>query len=238
MVLLGAFINGLEAFIGGVIGLAFKGKVPDDLGDLLLKGQGLCVVLVGIQGMMAGGNVVVVTLSMALGCLLGHAANLDDRVCRLGGWAQARLDSAFASRKRLGSFSEGFVASTLFTCTGAMAIVGSLSSGIRLDHSTLVTKGLIDLVVCIPLAATMGIGVPFCALSLIAYEGVLSLLAAALGSVLTQAIIAEVATVGSLLLLAVGANLLKIADLKVANMLPAAFVPIALVPLLSVLGLL
>ena len=127
---------------------------------------------------------------------------------------------------------------TLFTCTGAMAIVGSLSSGIQLDHSTLIAKGLIDLVVCVPFAATVGVGVPFCALSLIVYEGALSLLSAVLGSVLTGAIISEVAVTGSLLLLAVGTNLLKLTDMKVANMLPAAFMPIALVPLLSLLGLL
>jgi len=235
---MGALINGLEAFVGGVIGLIFKSKVSDDLGDFLLKGQGLCVVLVGIQGMVAGGSVVVVTLAMALGCLVGHLADLDEKVRRLGRWAQARIDAAFSGSKRLGSFSEGFVAATLFTCTGAMAIVGSLSSGIQLDHSTLIAKGLIDLVVCIPFAATMGVGVPFCALSLIVYEGALSLLSAVLGSVLTSAIIDEVAVTGSLLLLAVGTNLLKLTDMRVANMLPAAFMPIVLVPLLSLLGLL
>ena len=74
---MGALINGLEAFVGGVIGLVFKSKVSDDLGDFLLKGQGLCVVLVGIQGMVAGGSVVVVTLSMALGCLVGYLVNLE-----------------------------------------------------------------------------------------------------------------------------------------------------------------
>ncbi|WP_234966928.1 DUF554 domain-containing protein [Olsenella urininfantis] len=235
---MGALINGLEAFVGGVIGLVFKSKVSDDLGDFLLKGQGLCVVLVGIQGMVAGGSVVVVTLSMALGCLVGYLVNLDEKVRHLGSWAQARIDAAFSGSGRLGSFSEGFVTATLFTCTGAMAIVGSLSSGIQLDHSTLIAKGLIDLVVCVPFAATVGVGVPFCALSLIVYEGALSLLSAVLGSVLTGAIISEVAVTGSLLLLAVGTNLLKLTDMKVANMLPAAFMPIALVPLLSLLGLL
>lgn len=238
MVLLGALLNGLEAFLGGVIGLLFKSHVSDDLGDFLLKGQGLCVVLVGVQGMTSGGSVVVVTAAMALGCLVGYLIDLDGLVRRLGNWVQRRLSTTFSGSERLGSFSEGFVAATLFCCTGAMAIVGSLQSGLQLDHATLVAKGLIDLVVCIPLAAILGVGVPFAGVSLLVYEGILSLLASALGGVLTEAVIAEVSVTGSLLLLAVGTNLLKVTDLKVANMLPAAFMPIALVPLTSAMGLL
>ena len=219
MVLLGALINAVEAAVGGLIGLVFKSHVSDDLGDFLLKGQGLCVVLVGVQGMASGGSIVVVTLAVALGSLVGYLIDLDGAVNRLGDWAQRRLNAAFAGSKRLGSFSQGFVNATLFCCTGAMAI-------------------LIDLVVCIPFAATMGIGVPFVAVSVFVYQGVLSLLAAALGGLLTQAVITEIAVTGSLLLLAVGLNLLKLTDLKVANRLPAAFMPIALVPVMTVLGLL
>lgn len=237
VILLGALVNGLEAAAGGIIGLLFKGRVSDDLGDFLLKGQGLAVVLVGVQGMVNGGSVIVVTLAMALGCLIGYRLDIDGHVHRLGQRVQRRLNERFAGSERLGSFSEGFVAATLFTCTGAMAIMGSIQSGIQLDHSTLVAKGLIDLVVCVPLAATMGIGVPFCGLSLLAYEGVLSALAALLGSVVTKAIITQVVCTGSLLLFAVGTNLLKVTDIKVANMLPAAFVPFVLVPLMQMAGL-
>lgn len=238
MFLIGAIANGLEAFVGGLIGLAFKSRASDELGDFLLKGQGLCVVLVGVQGMAQGGSVIVATLSLALGCLLGFWLDIDRQVTRLGSWAQRRINAAFEGSERLGSFSEGFVSATLFTCTGAMAIMGSLQSGIQLDHATLVSKGVIDLVVCIPFAATMGIGVPFCGVSLIVYEGVLSALAAVLGGLLSSEVVAEVALAGSVLLFAVGTNLLKLTDLKVANMLPSAFMPILLVPPMQALGLL
>lgn len=238
MVLLGALLNALEAAAGGLIGLLFKRRVSDALGDFLLKGQGLCVVLVAVQGMVEGGSVIVVTLSMALGCLVGYLADLDGHVRRLGDKVQARLDAALAGSSRLGNFSEGFVASTLFCCTGAMAIVGSLQAGIQLDHSTLIAKGLIDLVVCIPMAATLGIGVPFGGVSIFVYESVLSVLAAVIGGLLSDAVITEMSVTGSLLLLGMGLNLLGVTKLKVANMLPAAFVPIAIVPILQVAGLL
>jgi uncharacterized membrane protein YqgA involved in biofilm formation len=234
VVLFGALMNGLEAFVGGVLGLLFKRHVSDELGDFLLKGQGLCVVLVAVQGMVAkGGSIAVVTMSVALGSLIGYAVNIDGWVKRLGDWAQERLNRLFSGSERMGSFSEGFVASTLFCCTGAMAILGSISAGIQLDPSTLIAKGVIDLVVCLPLAATLGIGVPFCGISLVVYEGVLSILASLVGPLLSSAAIVQMGVTGSVLLLAVGTNLMGLTNIKVANILPAAFLPIAFVPLAS-----
>ena len=238
MVIFGALMNALEAFVGGLLGLVFKSRVSDDLGDFLLKGQGLCVVLVAVQGMTGEGNISVVTLSVALGALVGYLLDIDGAVRRLGDWVQGRLDALLAGSDRFGSFSEGFVTATLFTCTGAMAIVGSLESGIALQHETLIAKGVIDLVVCIPMAATLGIGVPFCGVSLLVYESVLSLAASLLGPLLTDMVIAQMSVTGSLLLFAVATNLLDLTDLKVANLLPAAFMPIALVPLMGAVGLL
>lgn len=236
MIVLGALINGLEAAAGGIIGLLFKRHVSQKLGDFLLEGQGLCCLLVGVQGMVEGGNVSVVTLSLALGCAIGYALDIDAWVRRLGDKVQARLNAAFAGSSHLGSFSEGFVNATLFCCTGAMAIVGSLASGIQLDPSTLIAKGVIDLVVCIPMAATLGIGVPFVGVSLLVYEGILSLAASAVAPLLSDAVVTEMAVTGSLLLLVVGTNLMKITTIKVANMLPSCFLPMALVPLMGLFG--
>lgn len=237
VVLAGALINGLEATLGGVLGLLFKERVSERLGDFLLKGQGLAVVLVAVQGMMRGGDVAIVTLSLALGSVVGLAIDIDARIRSFGDRVQQRLNQAFAGSKRLGNFSDGFVTATIFTCTGAMAIVGSLSSGIALDHATLISKGVIDLAVCLPMAATMGIGVPFCGVSLVVYEGILSLLASLVGTFLSDAVVTEVAVTGSTLLLAVGTNFLGVTDIKVANLIPTAFVPILLVPLAVTLGL-
>lgn len=237
VVFLGAAINALEALLGAVFGLFFKQKVSKELSDFLLKGQGLCVILVAIQGMAGQGSVIIATISVALGSLIGYALAIDAKVTRLGKWAEAKLGGIGSKSNGEGSFAKAFVTSTLFTCTGAMAILGSLSAGIDLDSSTLLAKGLIDMVVCIPMAASMGIGVAFCSVSLLVYEGILSLLASFLTPILSTAVITEMVATGSLLLLAVGTNLLEITDIKVANMLPAAFLPIALVPLATVLGL-
>ena len=78
---------------------------------------------------------------------------------------QRKLDVAFKGSTALGNFSDGFVAATLFICIGAMAILGSLQSGLQLDHSTLYAKALIDMVVVMVMATTLGVGVPFSGVS-------------------------------------------------------------------------
>ena len=54
MVILGALVNGIATVIGGVLGLVFKRRVSQKLGDFLMQGLGLCVMLVGVQGMVKG----------------------------------------------------------------------------------------------------------------------------------------------------------------------------------------
>lgn len=146
--------------------------------------------------------------------------DIDAAIHRFGDWIQRKLDAAFKGSTALGNFSDGFVAATLFICIGAMAILGSLQSGLQLDHSTLYAKALIDMVVVMVMATTLGVGVPFSGVCVFVYEAALSLAASALAPLLTDAVIAEMVCAGSLLLLAIGMNMLKITDIKVANFLP------------------
>lgn len=228
MVILGALVNGIAVAAGGTLGLLFKRRISAKLGDFLMQGLGLCVILTAVQGMMEGSDVTVPVLSMVIGGALGYALDIDGAVRRFGDAVQTRLNRALGTRAALGSFSDGFVSATLFICIGAMAILGSLESGLALDHSTLFTKALIDMVVVMVMATTLGVGVPFSGLAVFAYEAALSLCASLAAPYLTDAVIAEMVCVGSLLLLAIGLNMLKVTDIKTANFLPAAFLPIAL----------
>ena len=226
MIILGALVNGIATVIGGVLGLLFRSRVSAKLGDFLMQGLGLCVVLVAVQGMLQGGNVVITVLSIVFGGLLGYWIDIDAAIHRFGDWIQGGINKAFGGYASLGRFSDGLMASMLFICIGAMAILGSLQSGLQLDHSTLYAKALIDLVVVMVMATTLGIGVPFSGLCVFAYEALLSLGASLLAPFLTDAAIAEMVCAGSLLLFAIGLNMLKLTDIKVANFLPAAFLPI------------
>ncbi len=223
MVILGALVNGALTVAGGVAGLALRRRVSQGLGDFLMEGLGLCVILVAAGGMTGSTPVLAVVASVVLGSLLGRALDIEGALRRLGDRVQDALAHRFRGSAAMGRFSEGFVAATLFICVGSMAVVGSLQSGLSGDHSTLFAKGAIDMVV----------GVPFSGICAFAYEALLSAGASLLSPVLTDAVISAMTVTGSLLLLAVGLNMLGVTRIKVADMLPAAFVPVLFAPWLG-----
>ena len=139
-------------------------------------------------------------------------------------WLRKKLASK--SKKSASGFSEGFVSATLIFCVGAMSVVGSLSSGLKYEHTTLYSKAVLDGIVSIILASTYGIGVMFSIIPILIYQGGIALLASVLSPVLTTVIINEMSAAGSLLILALSLNMLKITDIKIMNMLPAIFLPI------------
>lgn len=106
-----------------------------------------------------------------------------------------------------------------------MTVVGAMQSGMDNTHSVLYAKGLIDCVSAATFAMGMGIGVGFSALSVLIYEGGLTLLAGVVAPIMSQEIIALSSTIGSLFLIGMALNMLKVTDLKIANFLPAMFVP-------------
>ena len=124
--------------------------------------------------------------------------------------------------------AEGFVTSSLLCCTGAMTIVGSLQSGLSLDHSTLFAKSLIDGIAAVVLASSLGFGVLFSGILCLVYEGGLALCAQFIGPFLTESVINEMTCVGSLLIVGIGINMLFKNKICVMNSVPAVFLPILL----------
>ena len=115
--------------------------------------------------------------------------------------------------------------SSILFCTGSMAIVGALQSGLQGNHEMLYAKSILDGVISIIFASTMGIGVAFSAIPVFLYEGAIALGASFIKNWLTIEIITEMSAVGSLLIAAIGFNFLEIKAIKVANMIPAIFLP-------------
>ena len=130
--------------------------------------------------------------------------------------------------RNLRSFVQGFLSATLLFCVGTMAILGSLDAGLRNDHATLLAKSVMDTISACIFASTLGLGVLFSAVPLFLYQGGITLLASVVGPYLTEGVIAEMNTVGSLLLLGLSLDLLGIKKLKLMNYIPAIFLPILL----------
>ena len=117
--------------------------------------------------------------------------------------------------------AQGFVSASLLFCVGAMTIIGSLEAGLKGDNTTLFTKSILDFFSSMMLSASLGIGVICAAAFVLVFQGGLVLLSGLLDTVLTEAAIAEITCVGSLMIFALGLNLIGITKIKVANYFPA-----------------
>lgn len=221
ILLSGAVVNFFLVILGSLIGLLFKKGIPEKLQNALMTGMAFCVLYIGITGLFEEGtNILVIIVCMALGAVLGELIDLDKRVNNLGLWVEKKV---FKNKDT--KIAEGFVAATLLFCVGAMTIVGSIDSGISGDNSTLYSKSVIDCVAAAALTSSMGIGVIFASFSTLIIEGGISLLANVISPVLTEYIIAQMSVIGSLLIIALALNMLKITKIKVMNFVPAILLP-------------
>ncbi|MDP4144648.1 MAG: DUF554 domain-containing protein [Bacillota bacterium] len=231
--MLGTIVNFLAIIAGSILGLILKGGIPKRISDTVMHGLALCVIFIGISGAIKGSNVLLIIISIIIGAIIGELINLDNLTQRLGD----KIESKFKSRGW--KVSEGFVTASLLFCTGAMAIVGSLTDGLQGNHEILFSKSALDGIASIIFASSLGIGVLFASVSVLLYQGIITLGAASLKVILIQSVVTDMTAVGSLLIIGLGLNMLGITKIKVANLLPAIFIPIIyqlilnLFPLLS-----
>ena len=218
--MLGTIVNTLAIIAGSLIGLLFKGGIPEKYSQTIMHAIGLAVVLIGLKTALKTDDILIIIISMALGSVIGELLCIEDRLQQLGKWL-GRLVSGDND-----GVAKGFVTASLIYCVGAMAIVGSLESGLSGNHQTLFAKSLLDGIGSILFASTLGIGVLFSAVSVFLYQGAITLGASTLKQFLTPVVVAQMSAVGGLLIMAIGLNLLEIKKLKIGNMLPAIFIPL------------
>ncbi|MDJ0783375.1 MAG: DUF554 domain-containing protein [Desulfosarcinaceae bacterium] len=219
--MLGTWVNGGAIIVGGGVGLLLRGGLPERFKTILLQAVGLAVVLVGLKGALGTDAILVVVISMAVGGLLGEALGIEAALERLGHFVEARF------AKGRGSFAKGFVTASLVFCVGSMAILGALESGLTGNHQTLFAKSLLDGIISVVFASTFGVGALFSAISVVVYQGLITLAATALKPFLLEEVVRQMTGVGGLLIMALGLNMLEFPRIRVGNMLPAIFMPLA-----------
>lgn len=219
---LGTIVNAAAIVAGCTIGMLAKRGISQRVMDAVMKGVALCIVYIGIDGMLEGSKTLAVIIAMALGAGIGTLLDLDGKMSKLGDIVEKRLAGGGAG------IAQGFVTASLIFCVGAMAVVGSLQSGLSGDNSTLYTKALLDGISSMVLTASLGVGVGLSAVCVLVYQGALTLLAGLLSPVLSDAVIAEMTCVGSILIMALGLNMLGITKLKVMDYILAIFLVIPL----------
>lgn len=236
--MIGTIINFFAILLGTAIGLLLRKGIPDRLKDTIVQGQGLCVILVGLfatfdvneAGQLIRADLTCVIVCMVIGSFLGALVNIEKRLNDLG----SMIEKRFVPNAGEGSIAKGFVTASLVFCVGAMAIVGPMNSSLRGDHSTLISKSILDGVFAIFFTSSLGIGVGLSAFAVLIYQGIFALLAAWIEPFLTVDMRTQLSAVGGLLIMGIGLNMIYDKHhIPVGNMLPSIFMPMAYLPLIG-----
>jgi len=218
VILIGVLINTLTVLAGSTVGLLCKRGIPERLSNAVMLAIGLCSIYIGIAGALEGQNTLVLIISMVLGTAAGTLLDLDGKIGRLGRWVEEKFPRRGDGQA---SVAEGFVTACLLFCVGSMTIVGCLNAGLAGDQEMLFTKSTLDLISSMMLSVSLGVGVLLSAAFVLTFQGGLVLLAGFLKPALTSFAIAEMTCAGSVMILALGLNLIGVTKIKVADFLPA-----------------
>ena len=218
---LGTIVNAAAILLGGGAGLLLHKGISEKLHTRVMEALALGVILIGLSGALKGEKTLVMILSLAVGAAIGALLSIDDGFHRLADKLSGRL----VGPDKQAGFAAGFVSASLLFCTGAMAVTGALQDGFTGDHSILFATAPLDGTSALLLASAMGGGVLLSAAAVFLYQGLFTLLGLFSASFFAASAV-EMGAVGSLLLVPIGLNMLKVTHIKVMDLLPAIFLPI------------
>ncbi|MCY6483337.1 DUF554 domain-containing protein [Clostridium aestuarii] len=224
--MIGTTVDSIAIIVGSLIGILFKKGINEKISKTVMNGLALCVLFIGVSNIIdtynkfESNSMLIIIISMVIGSIIGEIIDIDKRIENLGNTIEVKL------KKSGGQIAEGFVTTSLLFCIGAMAIIGSLESGLSGNHKTLFAKSIIDGITSIIFASSLGIGVMLSAISVFVYQGIITLGASFLKVILIQSVITNMTAIGGILIIGLGFNVLGMTKIKVANLLPGIFLPI------------
>ena len=235
---LGTILNVITILVGSTLGVFFGHRLPERTTRTVTDGLGLVTLVIGglnvvsvndpdFRAAVGGSATLLVVLgAVLLGGITGSLLRIEDRLEGMGGWLQSKLVKGEGSESKA-KFVEGFVDASLVFVIGPLAILGSLSDGLGRGIDQLALKSTLDGFASLAFAASLGWGVAASAISVLVWQGLWTVAAVLLGSLLPAALLASITATGGILLLGVGFRLLQIRQVPVGDLLPALlFAPI------------
>ena len=211
----GTLVNTTTVIIGSLVGLAVGSRFTDKIKTIVLQALGLCTLLIGMKMAFKTENILIVIGSLALGGIVGELLKIEDGLEKIGDIIKSKVKSESKT------FVLGFVTASLVFCVGPMTIVGAIQDGISGNADTLYAKSMLDGFASIAFASSLGVGVFFSFLTVLVFQGALTLLGSQLTFLLNTRILNELTATGGLMILGIGFYLLDIKRIKVGNFLPA-----------------
>lgn len=215
----GTLVNAAAVIIGSGVGLALKQGIPEKYQNTIIHGMSLAVGVIGLQMALKTQNMLVVILGIAVGAVIGETLNIDGGLNKIGSWLSKKLSNSDETKQN--NIGRGFVTASLVYCIGAMAVVGSIQDGLTGDTSILYAKSLLDGIISVVFTSSMGIGVAFSSVSILVYQGIITLLAGFFSAVLSDRVVTELTATGGILIVGVSILMLEVKNIKLANLLPA-----------------
>lgn len=246
---LGVLVNVVAVIVGAVAGTLAGETIPERMREGVVKAAGLAVLVIGIagaltamgdlaahEGLLGKYGVLVFVGSLVIGTFFGELMRIEHYLEQFGHWLHRVVEKvpflagagpdAEDEEHSERNLVEGFMSASLIYCVGAMTVLGSIQDGLG-DPSILYLKALLDGVVSVFLASTLGIGVALSAVSIFILQGSIALVAFMAGNIIPEIAIVGVEVVGGTLIAGIGLNFLIAKRIPVGNMLPAVFVAMA-----------
>ena len=235
----GTLLNVVTVVVGAGAGVLLGARLPDRVRSTVLDMLGLFTIVLGVTNaldafgdelasVLGRAAVLVIIAALLIGAVAGELFRLEYRLERAGAWLQERAQGAHGDAAR---FIEGFVVASLVFCVGPLTILGSIQDGLTGDYELLAIKSMLDGFAALAFASALGIGVGFSAVTVLIFQGTISLSASAAAGGLTEPMLASVNAIGGLLILGIGLRLLDLRQVRVANALPALVIAPAVVAL-------
>ena len=231
---LGTVLNVGTIVLGSALGILGGSRFPQKLRTLMTDVLG-CVALINaadnlrsvwnhsfVSAVPKGWTTLGTLSALILGGVVGYLLHIEDRLENFG----VRIKVRFGARDK-GSFLEGFMAASLLFAIGPLAILGSVSDGMRTGIAQLVLKSTLDGFAAMAFATTFGWGVAFSAIPVAIYQFSWTAIGFFLGNILTQYQVQALTAVGGVMLFGIGLRLLNIKVMAIGDLLPAlAFAPL------------
>ncbi|MDD3980765.1 MAG: DUF554 domain-containing protein [Spirochaetia bacterium] len=218
-------INALAVVVGSLVGLFLRKGIKEQYQKIIFAAAGITSLVIGIQMALTTEHLLAFALALILGGLAGTALNIEGSIMNFG----ERLKNRFDRSAEGTSFATGFLNASVLFCSGAMAIVGSFKAGTEGDYSIIFTKSILDGFMSMIFAGALGKGVIFSALSVLIYQGALTILSVWIKPFVTEIMLSELTAIGGALVIMIGLGLLDIKKIKTADFIPALLVTVLLV---------
>lgn len=219
--MIAVLVNCFTIILGSLLGIIFSKKITSRLSEVIQTGAGVVVLVLGVEMTLQYDNILFLTFSLMAGGIIGSIIDIDGKIFKIGQWLGTKLPQK--EKKSTSSFGYGFLNASVLFCVGAMSIVGSIEAGVNGNYSVIFTKSLLDGFMAIVFASSMGVGVVFSFLTVLLYQGALTLLATVIAPYMDEVLLAELTASGGALIIMIAINLLGLKSIKTANYLPAVF---------------